>query len=141
VTPTLDLDAPIVPGLSAAGIRVGTLLEQVLATAAPDEVVDLDGCIRYTFGPVSIWAKGGRVDQIGVFAGYRGRLEGSVAIGSTIADVEGVFAAAVIEDDEDNLVVAGVPGWCFETETWTARGGPELNAQARVNAIFVFAAS
>jgi len=44
-----DLDAPIVPGVSAAGIIVGTHVDALL-----DSV------------------KSGAIDQVGVYSGYRG---------------------------------------------------------------------
>ena len=103
----IDLTALIEPGKGAAGIRL-----------------DVE---RLDFGSVSVWIKAGAVCQIGIREGYRGALAGVVRIGSTIAEVP-QHLGSVTEDDEDNLVVAARPGWCFATKEW--RNGPTVDANA-----------
>ncbi|MFN3652066.1 MAG: hypothetical protein ACK47B_21020 [Armatimonadota bacterium] len=135
----LDLDAPIVPGLCAAGISLGESAETILAWRPNRESILPDGCTRLEFGPVHVWLKDQAVMQIGVYRGYTGRLAERIGIASTIAEVESLLGP-VIEDEEDNLVVAAVPGWCFETEEWVRQGGPRKNTVSRIVGIFVFQA-
>jgi uncharacterized protein (TIGR02996 family) len=135
--PMLNLEAPIIPGISAAGIRIGQPVETILAVLQPLEVVPLDGCQRLRFGAVDLWVKQRLVDQIGIYKGYRGTIAGKIGIGSILQEVEAAFGS-VLEDEEDNLVVAGMPGWCFETETWISGREPAQNPDAAVTGIFVF---
>jgi hypothetical protein len=114
----IDLDAPIVPGQSAAGLIIGSDVTPVLGGAQADNVENLAGITVYDFGPVRVWCSGMTIDQVGVRAGYRGYLNGSIRIGDSVSDVERLFCRQVQEDDEDNLVVPEFPGWCFETEIW-----------------------
>ena len=66
-------------------------------------------------------------------------LDGVIGIGTTIAEVEGHFGRPVEEDEEDNLVVQGLDGWCFETEVWASPSGtPRENSSARITELFVF---
>jgi hypothetical protein len=129
----LDLGAPIQPGSRAAGIAVG---RPALGLPAPLGREALAKGERLDYACVSIWVEEGRVKQVGVRSGYGGKLDQVIAIGSSLADVERTVGA-VHEDEEDNLVVSGRPGFCFETATW--RGHRlEDNRDARITAIFVF---
>ncbi|MGH7381027.1 MAG: hypothetical protein ACREKR_02185 [Candidatus Methylomirabilales bacterium] len=130
----IDLTALIEPCKGAAGIRLGEPAENLPRPLATTRLTDVE---RLDFGSVSVWIKAGAVCQIGVREGYRGTLAGVVRIGSTIAEVE-QYLGSVTEDTEGNLVAAGTPGWCFETEEW--RSGPtvEANAGARITEIFVY---
>jgi len=133
----LVLDAPIIPGDSAAGLRIGTSIEDVLVHEKPNATVPLHGAIKYDFGPIHLWVANGSIFQIGVFAGYRGSLRSGIKIGSTIGEIQQAIGA-VTEDEEDNLVVPGYPGWCFETEEWLEGHQPEQNPKARVTEIYVY---
>src|SRR5688500_14542042 len=105
-----DLNAPIIPGESAAGIRVGQPVDSILAGDTPDAVVELHGCTRFEFGPVRLWVTNGKVSQVGVYAGYLGSLRQGVGVGSTLGQVQ-LTLGRVVEDEEDNLVVEGMHGW------------------------------
>lgn len=59
-----------------------------------------------------------------------------VGIGSSIADVERLIGE-VEEDTEDNLIVVGYPGWCFETEKWLGHRIDD-NRSARIISICVY---
>lgn len=76
--------------------------------------------------------------QVGLCSGYRGELQASIGVGSTISDVEKAFGRSVQEDEEDNLVVPNSPGWCFETEEWRNPQTVSNNRDARIISIFVF---
>jgi hypothetical protein len=134
----LNLTAPIVPGVSAAGIQIGERVDLLLAQRCPDRQIELRGVVRLEFGPIHLWVEGERVTQIGVSFGYEGTLAGAIRIGSTIGEVAALLGP-VEEDDEDNLVVGALPGWCFETEQWLRDGEPEENADSRIDEIYIFA--
>jgi hypothetical protein len=119
----MNIEAPIVPGESAAGIQLGSPIEEVLNehnnSFSSGEVVNLSPSfplnIRYRSAMVDIWAIEGRVEQVMVHDGYRGKLMGNIGLGSTIADIER-YIGAVEEDEEDNLVIRDFPGLFFEIE-------------------------
>jgi hypothetical protein len=134
-----DLNAPIIPGKTAAGIAVGSTVKDFILRAAPTLTTELSsGVIRYEFGPVvKVWVRNGVVDQIGVYAGYHGLLDGKIGIGSTIAQVEDWCGSPVEEDEEDNLIAPGSHGWCFDTEDWVGELTVSSNRNAAVKQIFV----
>jgi len=134
----IDLDASIVPGKAAAGISIGSAVSELLANIRPLTAIKLSGSERLDFGTIKIWARNGIVTQVGVYSGYRGMLQTTIHIGSTIADVEDCFGCPVEQDEEDNLIVPNSPGWCFETETWEKPQTASNNRNARILAIFVF---
>ena len=133
-----DLDAPIVPGEAAAGVRVGDEARDIVESTGLPLLEDPPDRMRvYTFGSVLLWVKGARVQQIGVVQRYRGRIQDKIGLGSTIAEVESALGT-VIEDDEDYLVVPAVPGWSFETEQWSSDDELQQNRFARIQGIYVF---
>ena len=102
----IDLDAPIVPGKSAAGVFVGTAVSDLLLTVGTHAITKLSSGERHDLGAVKVWAKDGVIIQVGVCSGYRGMLQPGVRVGSTISEVEESFGCSVQEDEEDNLVLA-----------------------------------
>jgi hypothetical protein len=134
----IDVEAPIVPGKSAAGISIGGLVSELVATAPTPPRKNLSGAETHDLGSVRVWADHGVITQICVYSGYRGVLEPGVRIGSTLADVEESFGCSVEEDEADNLVVPNSPGWCFETEPWTMPQPVSKNRKAKIVSICVF---
>jgi hypothetical protein len=136
----LDLGASIEPGRSAAGLSIGESVAGVpeIAESMPKPLGN--GLVRFDLGPVSLWVTDGVISQIAVRQGYTGRILGTtIGLGSSLQEVQDRFGV-VTEDDEDNLVVAQMPGLCFETQTW--RGTPkvvERNCDAKLTGIFIFA--
>ena len=139
-----ELDAPIVPGIGAAGIRLGAPVQLIRSLAAVPRR-RLDQTLEHIeLGPVSVWIRDGLIDQIGVAAGYRGAVAGTdVGIGSTLRQVSTALGE-VFENDEDNLCVDGLPGICLETTLWADAPGRETVAHkldAKIIEIYVFRSS
>jgi hypothetical protein len=134
----INLDAPIVPGKSAAGVLVGRAISELLATDDAQSITKPSSVEKHDFGTVKAWAKDGEIIQVGVYSGYRGVLPTGIRVGSTISDVEESFGCSVQEDEEDNLVVPNSPGWCFETEEWKSPQTLSNNRNARIVSIYVF---
>ena len=134
----MNLDDGIVPGESAAGIRVGQRINQVLAMEGSVEAERFHGVEKYVFGGVTLWAREGLITQVGVRAPYTGKLPQGIGIGSTIGEVESAIGR-VGQDTSDNLVVLTSPGWCFETEVWLRGKSARENRSARITEICVFA--
>jgi hypothetical protein len=119
----MNIEAPIIPGESAAGIRLGTLIEEVLNehknSFDSGEVVKptfpIRVTTRYRSAMVDLGVIKGKVEQIMVHDGYRGKLVGTIGLGATIADIER-YIGLVEEDEEDNLVIRDIPGLVFEIE-------------------------
>jgi len=133
----LDLTAPILPGHSAAGIRVGQSIEEVLLHAPVPVVETLSTLTVYRFGAVWVWAQDGRVNQVGVFGDYAGRLPSGVGLGTSLAEVQRCMGR-VVRDWDDTLVVEGSDGWCFDTGAWNGFE-VEQNLEALLVEIFVYA--
>jgi hypothetical protein len=106
----LDLNAPIVPGKSAAGITLGQPLSEFIRKYG--ELFSFKGN-RYCSESVIVSIADDVVSQIGVFDGYRGKIAGKIGIGSTDKEVE-LFLGVIEENDYDDLVVKGISGFCFE---------------------------
>jgi hypothetical protein len=129
---SINIEAPIVPGISAAGIQLGSPIEDLLNehknSLDSGEVVNLSPSfplnIRYRSAMVDVWAIEGRVEQIMVHNGYRGKLMGKIGLASTFADIER-HIGSWDEDEEDNLVIGGIPGVFFRVEGYF----PDLKAR------------
>jgi hypothetical protein len=129
----IDLTAPIKPGTSAAGIALG---ERTAALPRPLRKAPLSGLELFEYSCVSVWVQHGFVHQVGVCEGYSGTLAEGIGVGSSIADVERLIGK-VEEDEEDNLIVVGYPGWCFETEEWLGHRIKD-NGPARITSICIY---
>ena len=93
--------------------------------------------VRYRSEMVDLWATEDIVDQIGVHGGYRGQLLGRIGIGSTVGDLE-QLVGPVAEDDDDNFIVRGTVGLCFEVEgVFSGAGDPRL-LMAPITWFFVY---
>ncbi len=132
-----ELNAPIIPSKSAAGISLGQSIETVLHANSPSSVCSLSKSEKLSFDSVDLWVKDGRVTQIGVKSRYEGTIHSTIGIGSTIAEVQSAIGEVIL-DDEDNLVVSNEDGWCFETEAWQNGMKIEDNLSARISTIFVY---
>jgi uncharacterized protein (TIGR02996 family) len=133
----VDPEAPIVPGVSAAGIALGGPAEDVFTSVPPNDVEPRSGCDVYRLGPLDLWVADGKVTQVGVYFGYHGRLEGGIGIGSTIKEIEASLGRVFVNMDGD-CEVRGSAGWCFITEPRSGRAGRKPPGRARVTGIFVF---
>ncbi len=142
----IDITAPIIPGQSAAGIRVGTAIDEVVQRLELDFTVEqiinpyvtLDPpAYRYRSAMVDLWVREGMIDQVMLHDGYRGKLMGKIGLGSTIADIEEMVGLWE-EDEEDNLIIRGVPGLCFEVEGDFPDFADPVFRAAQVKAIFVY---
>ena len=151
----VDLDAPIIPGASAGGIALGSRIQDVLADTGdyftvkrfppldrpiPDWYARLDSppsSTVYTSAAIDLWVKDGKVHQIGVHDGYRGKLRGVIGVGSTLAELA-VQVGVWDEDDDGELVVLGLPGLCFDVDA-LLRGTPDPGLEyAPIAWLFVF---
>jgi hypothetical protein len=136
VNDMMNLTDPIIPGISAAGVAIHDVIQPILSSNKPLAEDRFGNTDKYTFEGVTLWARDGRITQIGVAAPYSGKLNEKIGIGSTIGDVENALGK-VSEDAEDSLVVRGSGGWSFDTEPWKRRN-PRDNRGAKVTEIFVF---
>ncbi|HEY7357780.1 MAG TPA: hypothetical protein VH590_14985 [Ktedonobacterales bacterium] len=129
----LDLDAPLVPGQSAAGYRIGMSIEEIpqreRALFQPTPILDYrgqpTGGIRYRSLNVDLWTdNAGHINQIGIHNGYRGKLLDKIHLGMTADDIERLIGPCA-EDDEDTLTIRGIRGFCFEVPWQPKRSIPE----------------
>jgi hypothetical protein len=113
----MNSTAPLIPGKSAAGIFIGSPIETVLKDQKVHFLAEeiRNPLIRYRSPMVDLWVKAGVITQIMVHDGYSGKLLGVIGLGSTITDIE-THVGLWEEDEEDNLVIQNLPGFCFEVE-------------------------
>lgn len=153
-TLTLDLAAPIFPGVGAAGLtlgtRVATLPPDALARFRSERIINT--CIQAPTGEVFYRAPGiefmatnGVIDQIVTLEGYTGYLGGTVRPGMTVAEVEAELGP-IVEDDEDALLLRDVPGIALDVTLppgtslrgdW-ADADRDSTARAIVSAIIIY---
>jgi hypothetical protein len=144
----LDLAAPIIPGMGAAGITLGSVIESVQAINEHEfdcqSVLDYrqrpSDITRYTSPSVNLWEHAGVVDQIMVHGTYRGQVLGRLGLGATIADVERLFGDWQ-EDEEDNLIIASLPGIWFDIEGYFPTVDDPAIRAASIRGIGVFSVS
>lgn len=110
-----DLNAELVPDKAGAGVTLGQSIASVLDMAQPEAVESRVGCRVLKFGSVWLFEKENVISQICVFAGYTGKIAGSVGIASTMVEVEASFGL-VNEDESDCFENAATPDWCFGVE-------------------------
>jgi hypothetical protein len=116
----LNLNAPIVPGVSAAGFHIGQFIERSgpVGTSFVREpihspFVGSSETVRYRSESVDLWVANSFIRQIGVHGVYRGKLLGEIMLGMAIEDIKRRIGPC-IEGDEDTLAIAGVEGLCFD---------------------------
>src|SRR5262249_59304331 len=120
-----DLDAPILPGVGAAGFRVGMRMGELSAEVQTRFSVErrVDPCLPnavvtlYHAESVTLYVENRMIRQVAVHSGYRGRLRGVIGPDSTIAEVETQVGTVVVEDDEVHFSIAGVEGLCLQVKT------------------------
>ena len=142
----LDLDAPILPGLGAAGIRLGDRLEDVLRACAGHftEARVGSACLCdpwsasvFRSASVDLSHRDGHISQITVHDSYRVRLRGAVGLGSTPAEIARAIGPWE-EVDADIYGIASLPGLAFGVEGWfvTAEHPGLRDAPIREIAVF-----
>ncbi|HLQ28238.1 MAG TPA: hypothetical protein VK140_03260 [Ktedonobacteraceae bacterium] len=145
----MNIEASIVPGESAAGIQLGSRIEEILKEQEThflsEEIVhpllpSPTTLRRYRSAMVDLWVREGIVDQIMVHDGYRGKLMDKIGLGSTIADIE-MQIDAWEEDEEDNLVIRDLPGVGFEIEGYFPDLKDPAFRHAPIKDIYVFQAN
>jgi hypothetical protein len=135
----IDLDAPIIPGESAAGLRIGQPQQQILALQ-PKRTEPLHNCIKYDFGAVAVWVARKKVSQIGLVKGYRGAfaMAPDVRVGCTLLALEALGEIDV--DEDDNTVVSGLAGVVFDvTKASGKKSASGTRDHVRIRGIYVIA--
>jgi hypothetical protein len=134
-----DLHAPIVPGVSSAGILIGTTVEALVASTHPAGASgEHHGFHR--FPSIKVWSIEGTVRMVGVSEGYRGQVDGRIGIGSTLGDVEDWCACKVDRGKYNTLIATGMPGLSFITdisEGWNDDVQVGIDPTDRLTTIFV----
>jgi hypothetical protein len=129
----IDLRAPIIPGVSAAGFHIGQFIERsgpvgtsFVREPVYNPFVRSSDTGRYRSESVDLWVADSLVKQIGVHGVYRGKLLGQMMLGMTIEDIERRIGPCM-EDDEDKLVIAGIEGLRFDVAWRPNRPAKELD--------------
>lgn len=111
MTNKIDLNGPIIPGKGAAGLVLGTLMDDI-------DRVDLAGLIHssvntgllndtigwetYASDDIYLRFKEGKLDMVGVMGAYRGMTQEGFGVGSMVSDFELVYGK-LIEGPDDAL--------------------------------------
>ena len=142
----LDLNAELIPGKAGAGVLLGQSATSILAVIQPENIESRQplpalpelGCRVLKFGSVWLFEQKEVVSQVCVFAGYAGKINGSIGIASTVAEVQATLGP-VVDYEGVCFGVATLPGWCFEVEeSNSAIKGPDWLA-LRLSSICIYA--
>jgi len=136
-----DLDAEIIPGVSAAGITLGQPIAPVLRFRQPDAIEQRIGVRVLKYGAVWLFEPDGEgvVSQVCIFAGYRGKVSGSIGIGSRICEIEAAFGSLEHIMGNEYQIDRGTPwlnnDWCFTLEKGSPSIGEPGWGEARIDCI------
>ena len=90
----IDLSAPIIPGVSAAGFHIGQFIERKGPIGTPfarepihNPFARSSEEVRYHCESVDLWVANSVIQQIGVHGAYCGDLFGQIMPGMTIEDI------------------------------------------------------
>jgi hypothetical protein len=119
----IDLRAPIIPEKEAAGISLGTPIDDVLATPGIDfDIEQRHDSNVYKSANIHLFVdNNGRIDQICVKGEYAGCLFSDIRIGASICDIPKKHGPLGL-DMEGNCVTTRVPGVCLEYDGSTSQG-------------------
>ncbi len=93
--------------------------------------------IRHRSAALELWESGGSITRIILREGYRGLIEETIGIGSTLAELE--ENAGMLEMDEDETItLPDIPGISFTIDT--AGTDQENPGEAPITAIAIFPA-
>jgi len=123
-----DISAPIVPGVCAGGIFIGSRFAPPPEDGDKYEIQRRKDSVVYSLHAVKVWTRNDLVYQIGVYEGYRGVMPEGIGVGSTISEVEDRFHCDVVEDPDGDLVTPCFPGWSFDTAEWN--GSRNMNEKS-----------
>lgn len=136
----IDLSAPIEPGKSAAGLLLGTNIEQVDLSDFSKKIIESPSVLNpsraylYSSSDLTLWFKDEiTLKQIGVHGNYQGKYKGLFGIGSTICQAQKELDVCCVEEIEDNLEFYEIRGMVFDI----ACGYPDF-CHAPIKAIYVF---
>lgn len=137
----MNTAAPIIPGKEAAGITLGSPVADFISAERPDSVRQLYSCDVFEYRDVKIWAdpQTGAIDQVAVSGGYSGSTSNGLRLGMTLREVAEKIGRPY-EDDEDSLLIEGMPGVALETSAWKRKYSEsfgDFNPDAEVTDIFV----
>jgi hypothetical protein len=111
------VDATIEPGISAAGINLGTPVAEILRDNS--ELLEEQPTLGWSAirGPfVTLSVRHGVVRQILVHGGYSGRIKGLVGLGSSVAQLTALLGAWSEGAYGNEIDIPVLPGVFFETE-------------------------
>jgi len=122
----IDLNAPVVPGKSAAGFSLGIQkndvskedLDLFTVTEIVNEYVKGPPLYKYYTDEVVLFFEQDQLMQIGLFNNYKGTVYNDFGLGSVVKDFETVFGD-IVEGDEDQLIFSNLKGLCFEVDSST----------------------
>ncbi|WP_265593881.1 hypothetical protein [Haloferula sp. BvORR071] len=79
----------------------------------------------------------GKIIEICVSEGYKGQTPQGIRLGMTLEQVAREVGEPY-EDDEDALLVTGIPGLALETTAWEARNDRGFDPNGVITHVFVF---
>lgn len=137
----MNIAAPIIPGKEAAGIALGTPVADFISRERPESVRQLYSCDVFEYPNVKIWADSqtGAIDQVAVSGVYTGSTSNGLRLGMTLREVAEKIGRPY-EDDEDCLLIEGMPGVALETSAWKRKYSDsfgDFDPDAEITDIFV----
>lgn len=115
----IDLNAPIVPGKSAAGVVLGTNISKVIDdhrfSFSASNLDSKTGEMKYTSNNIVLWTQSEKICQIMVRENYQGLVNGVMGVGTSLNLVRSQLGDTDL-DEYDNLVIKGIAGLSIEID-------------------------
>lgn len=112
----MNLFAPIIPGISAAGISIGDKILPIIQKCNPNRIQQTISGDIFHFDNLKLWSTPDRmaIYQIAVFGAYTGGTKEGLAINTPVSEItEQIGALRIGEYDE--LCIDSYPGIGLET--------------------------
>jgi hypothetical protein len=143
-----DLDAPIIPGETAAGLQLGISISDIDSNSLAELTHEVKTGGFYDNASTSdiyyskdIYLRfvGGHLQTIGVMSAYRGTIAQGLGIGAGVSDFEHVYGR-LVEGSEDELTFERVNGrlWLEVEETGlNSENWKQVVPSRKVRALYV----
>ena len=93
-------------------------------------------------GNITLWVNRDSkvIEQVGVSGGFKGKLFGAIAIGTTIEEAENLVGSFLVDDDYQ-LIINGLPGISFHTNPVVNDFAPKPESNWVIDGIYVYKSS
>ncbi len=144
----IDLNAEIIPHLSARVLELGILItdieQQLLDKFDNKEIYnkylpDFPPLIEYSTNDIILHFYENKLNQIGLIGNYQGKLKSNLGLGDLVRNFEKHYGR-ITEGDEEQLVFENLKGLCFEVdnEKYNSNNWKTIIPELPVTEIYIY---